>query len=162
MRIRSALRLALLVVIGSMLGCGGGGGNGDGCPDLGVGTFDATVDFDFGSCGPAVHGAWTADWDIVGTDRILITLYVPGAEGCCPSALLVYATRTSATTYDMDNQYDAYLCFLDAVYDYQLFDLTSGTITLAGDNFQLTASVSAEHDTGTCAGSLSILAVPNP
>lgn len=73
----------------------------------------------------------------------------------------MFATRTSAVTYDVDDVDDVTVCALNDQYGYQSLSVANATMTLAGSNFLIEGDIGVIAGPA-CTGDLTILGVPNP
>lgn len=153
---KNLVRFVCVVVLGLMVGCGGGGDD-DG---LTPGAYWTGVDLTTAGCGAEVHEAMGGDISFPAANRIRLALNIGATTGCGPETLVLEGTQTSATTWDMDNIIGGYLCALDADYDYQTFDLTSGTIEQYGTDYELDCTIDVDSGGTPCSGSFHVYMEP--
>lgn len=149
------IRLGSVLLLTLVMGCGGGGGDDFDGPD--VGAYWTAIDINTSPCGPPINEQGLgSDLTELPADRIRLDVYLEGSPGCMAQTWTIFGTRTSPTTADMDDVINDFLCELDEVYGYGFFDITNFTLEVLPDYIQLQGFFSAEHDGGTCTGSIFI------
>ena len=142
-------RWLAISLLGLLMACGGGGGEGGSSIP---GAYWTGIDLGTSGCGASVNEAVRGDVTFPASNRIRLLINVGAEPGCPAASFFIEGTQTGPDTWDMDDLTGAYVCALDAEYDYQMFDLDHGTIQRLGADYELDCDLSIESGGTVCAG----------